>query len=382
VFEPDNSRFCTMRVTRVCLSLFQFAAVAHGQCACTTTAEPQNTTVATTTEMAAPPSSSGPSSGPGRLLLDSLDLYDNYDLENIDRQLQDDNSSDGNSSDDVVTSTASTLVTETSDADSCACPLPQVVATFTATLSGLSPTDVAELDFEAIKASLAEAENWGDDVEVVAVVKIGFQYTLDVEITDAQCKAAVAVAYSVAEDDVECGTGSAATSNATSNATRRLQEVMDVTIIVDQTEAEEAATTSQAADTTLAFVTALEGEGLTVVVEVSEATVSVELMFTVTTSEAITEPSVASFEGAVASSAPDVTFTTAISGFETAFDRMPCSEFDCGSDSNVDELRGCDGAVCTAVESDRCCESRPAQANAQGICVAGSLLPILIWNFF
>jgi hypothetical protein len=143
--------------------------------------------------------SSGPSNGPARVLLDM------YDADDIDRELQ----QDGPSNDTANATTESPAEEE----EECVCP-PEVVTTFTATLSLGSAEDLAALDFDAIKSQLVSSQSWGDDVEMVPVMKIGVEYTLDVDISEAQCKAAVALAFGITEADVECGAAAAAPATA------------------------------------------------------------------------------------------------------------------------------------------------------------------------
>jgi len=278
------------------------------------------------------------------------------------------------------------------------CPAPQAVASFTTILSGVSVADLANLNVDNIKTAMTASSNWGDDplVEVVAVVKIGLTYTLDVAITSAQCVAAVASTYSVDASMVECGAGTAAASgsNATTVATttaasRRLQEVMDVTIsFTDVTASHTAATDSQESTTSDAFVAALAAGANPVTVtvtEVSAAAVTVELTFTVTSDAAISEPTAAVVEGA-ATAGGLTSVTIEVSGFTTAFDRMPCSESDI-CDGNLQlidgaEDVGCEASVCAAEETDRCCTARPAVGSAHRTCAVGSLLSLLTLNFF
>jgi len=337
--------------------------------------------------------SSGPSSGPVRLLMD-MDADDSSD-----RQLQEDNASDVSGN---VTQ-APTSQTETSAAEECECPPPQVVSTFTATLSLSSADDLVALDFDDIKTELAGDQSWGDSVVVVPVVKIGIQYTLDVDITEAQCKAAVAVAYSmssdidISEDDVECGDASAAPSPASASAPapapapaarrlRRLQTVKDVTISFTDVQAATAAATGSQ-DTTH-FTTALADAGVDAVVAVREAVdVSVELTFTVTADAAIEEPTAISLESAVSTTTGGAIAVTAeITGFSFTFSRMPCSESDIcdtgglGKVANSETI-GCDGETCTPEERDRCCAQIGSTGNAQGTCVLGSLFSVLLWHF-
>merc|ERR1719198_2199698 len=105
--------------------------------------------------------SSGPSNGPARVLLDM------YDADDIDRELQ----QDGPSND---TANATTESPAEEEEEECVCP-PEVVTTFTATLSLGSAEDLAALDFDAIKSQLVSSQSWGDDVEMVPVMKIGVE---------------------------------------------------------------------------------------------------------------------------------------------------------------------------------------------------------------
>lgn len=439
-----------MRATHVGILLFQFLALSDGQCACRTTTPPQNATtavpetnvstttmaamaanatttmgVANTTTTAAPttaaptnattaapttlpddaPTSSGPSSGPARLLMDISDV------DYVDRQLQEDNVSDGTSN--VTTSqptSMSTSPTEVSAAEECECPLPEVVSTFTASLSLSSVADLAGLDFEDIKTELAADQGWGDSVVMVPVVEIGIQYTLDVDITEAQCKAAVAAAYDVTEDDVECGDASSApapspdsapapapdsapapapeSAPAPAPASRRLQTVKDVTISFTDVQAATAAATNS--QNTTDFTTALADAGVEAVVAVGEADVCVKLTFTVTADVAIDEPTPASLVSAVtAATGGAITVEAEITGFATTFTRMPCSQSDvCDAGgweqaADSDEI-GCDGESCTAEERDRCCVrvAPTSTGSAQGTCVLGSLFSMALWNLF
>jgi len=336
------------------------------------------TTEEITTTTGAPPSS-GPSGGPSsRLLMDSLDLTWEGDADS--RQLQDDDNTSDVSDNDTAVASSTTAPTTISTADDCPCPEPEVLSTFTATLTLSSAADLADLDFDELASELME----GFDVEVVPIIQIGIQYALDVSITEAQCKAAVAVAFVVPEEDVQCGVANGTTATTTTTpASRRLESVQDVTIsFSDKAAAADAATSSQ--DTT-AFVDALAagGDPVTVTATVSEATVTVELAFVVTGPVAVSKPSVASFQTAVAAVANGLDVQVVISDVAISYTRQPCSESSICDDfvDNADEI-GCDAEVCTVDETDRCCKQRTATANAQVTRVVGSLLLPLLWNFF
>jgi hypothetical protein len=374
------------------------------------------------TTMAADEASSGPSSGPAevRRLRGSNWYADDVSISDIDdasdRQLEG-HLEDDDSSDNATTTAASetmsattTAPTETSEAEMCDCPAPQVVTTFGATLTLGSAADLADLDLAAMATQLTSDAGWGDSVEVTTthVVKIGVQYTLDVDITEAQCKAAVAAAYTVSADDVECGDASAASAPAASAPAapapaapapaapapapapagdRRLTSVKDVTISFDTADlATAAATASQDAATTTAFTSALADEDVVAVVEVSETvSVSVVVTFTVTADSAITEPTPAELAAAVTA----ITVTAEItSPVALTYDRMPCSASDICAGGGMNLVAdaasvGCDGATCTTEERDRCCVRAVGDGgNAQGRCVLGSLSALLLWHSF
>lgn len=457
-----------MRATHACLVLFQLFALSDGQCACITATPAENSTVSTTavasttttqapleenitdtagnvtsnvttttapttvtTDAAEVTSSSGPSSGPGDRLLRGMYVDDDYDsVDVLDRQLQD-NVSDGvdNVTDGPTATVSQTTMapTTTSAADSCECPPPQVESTFTATLSLASSGDLPALDLYGLKTELASDQSWGDSVVMVPVVKVGIQYTFDVDVTEAQCKAAVAVAYSmspdidITEDDVECGDASSAPAPASAPASapaaapspapapflspasgpapapasapapapapeaRRLQTVKDVTISFTDTSSASAAVTASQDVTHL--TTALAAEGVVADVSVSEdVAVSVELTFTVTAEAAIVEPTAEHLQSAVtASSTSAITVTAAITAVEVSFTRMPCSESTiCGAGFDFvanSATIGCAGAVCTAEEREICCTvTSPVQAGAQGQCVFGLVFSLLVWH--
>jgi hypothetical protein len=238
------------------------------------------------------------------------------------------------------------------------------------------------LDFDALKDQLASDGNWGDSVVMVPEIKIAIQYTLAVDITDADCKAEIAIAYSVMEDAVECGagssSGSASSSASTSTSTssplsRRLQESKAVTI------------SFAAADTAAATTAAtLSPDG-----QVGDAVVTVELTITVTADAAIAPPTADELVSAVSGTATaDITVTAEVGDVDVTFTMMPCSESDICDAGGYElvanaETIGCDAGTCTTAERDRCCRTlSPATAGAQGTCVLGSLSSMLLWHFF
>lgn len=304
-----------------------------------------------------------------------------------------DNESDANETESDVVEGATMAPTTVTPADenSCACPGPQSVTTFTVPLT-VPVADLADMDFDSFAASLVDDED--AEVVVVPTIMIGIEYTLDVSITEAQCKAAVASAFSVLEADVECGDAASGNSTTTTPSTRRLTgEVQAVTISFSgagaQTAAAAAATDSQ---DTAAFTTALAAgdDPVTATASVSEATVTVELAFTVTATDALDEPTTADVAAAATTAFPGVAVEAGeISGFSQSYTMAPCSADICSSSQTlVDDAedRGCAAAVCTA-EADRetCCvaddEQRATTGSAQGTCILGPLL-LLLWNFF
>lgn len=418
-----------MRATHACLVLFQLLALsdasshASSRCSCGPAAtQPQNTTTAlpdasseSNTTTAAPvvtteevTASAGPSSGPARILMDM------YDADDIDRELQQDGPSNGTTVAPAANATTEPpAAEEEEEEEECVCP-PEVITTFTATLSLGTADDLAALDFDAIKSELVSSLGWGEDVEMVPVMKIGVEYTLDVDISEAQCKAAVAAAYGITEDDVECGDAAAAPASAPAPApapdsaatstsapaadespapapapapTRRLRRLQAVKAVsMSFTDAGAAADAATASQDTTQFTEALAAEGVVATASVNEATVSVELTFTVTADAGIEEPTPASLETAV-STASSITVTAAVSGFGVSYTRMPCSASDiCGAGYVlVDDANtiACEGEACTEAERDICCsQTGLSQGGAQGTCAMGSLVSVLVWQFF
>lgn len=332
-----------------------------------------------------------------------------------DRQLQEDNSTADDDDNSTVTEASVESSTEEEEEEECVCP-PEVVSTFTATLTVETAEDLTALDFDSIKTQLMTDHNWGESVVMVPEFKVGVQYTLDVDITEAQCKAAVAAAFSIAEDDVECGDAASAPSapapaspspSAPAPApapapasgpapapaptpTRRLRRLTAVKAVsMSFADAQAAASAATASQDTAQFTAALADEDVTAVVTVSAADISVELMFTVTADARIEEPTAAHFESAVSSaSGGSITVTANVSGFEVGYTRMPCSESDicdAGGFQLKDDAHtvACEGAECTVEERERCCNQIGfSTGGARDTCVLGSILSVLIWQSF
>merc|ERR1711865_585369 len=266
---------------------------------------------------------------------------------------------------------------------------PQVVTTFTSTLSLTSASDLSSVDFVAMKESLATEQNWQDaTVEVVVAVKVTVQFTFSAVITETQCKAAVASAQEISVSKVSCMSNASSASSA-SGATRRLQAVMDVEISYDdQSEAVDAVSTPQA-DMMAGLTTALAADStVTTVITATGAAdpvVTIELEFSVTADEAVAAPPKQSMETAVVSTATSViTVEATVSAAVVSYTRMPCSEGGvCGTGFHLlanAETLGCAAAACTAADTDLCC-TRLVTSDARSMTVLNSCLLLLSWIF-
>merc|ERR1711865_102519 len=121
----------------------------------------------------------------------------------------------------------------TTTEEECVCA-PEVMSTFTATMTFADPAQLLGLDFDNVIAAMTE-DSW-DNTEAVVLIKFGFSLTFaeGTAVTADQCVSAAALAYSVAEGMVTCAAGEAA-------ASRRLQDVvMDVQISYAQSDVADA----------------------------------------------------------------------------------------------------------------------------------------------
>merc|ERR1719329_1588678 len=155
------------------------------------------------------------------------------------------------------------------------------------------------------------------------------------------------------------------------------------------TDTQAAAAATTASQDITQFTSALTEAGVTAVVTVSEADITVELMFTVTAVAAIDEPTPVLFESAVALvTGGSMTVRATISGFDVDYNRMPCSESDiCDAGGNWQLVAdahtvACDGAECTVEERVKCCSVIASTGGARDTCVLGSLFSVLMWQFF
>jgi hypothetical protein len=315
--------------------------------------------------------SPAPSPTPGRRLL--ADLIDS-------RYLQEDNVSDDN-----VTTDAPEMEEDVEEV--CECP-PEVITTFTSTLTFADPTELESVDFAALRAAIITSGDYPDNSAVAtATIKVSMSYTFegDTAVTSDECQSAVASAYGVAATTVMCTEGTAATTTTenvttttaaatTTTVARRLLDshataamVMDVEISFAEEDAQSAVYASTPLD--------LEITGQTITTPLV-AVVTVEVVLEVTSDDEVAAPSAADITTALA----DFEFeslTVAVSEPEVSYTRMPCSASDdtvCGSGYDLRSgSLGCAGAACTAADDRETCCTQVATAGAQGTCMLGSL---------
>lgn len=333
-------------------------APANGTMAATTMA-PDATTMAPADATLAP--SVGPSSGPRRL--------------------------DGHSNATTSNATTTPAAMATTTEEECVCA-PEVMSTFTATMTFADPEQLLALDFDNVIAAMTE-DSW-DNTEAVVLIKFGFSLTFaeGTAVTADDCVSAAALAYSVAEGMVTCAAGEAAVASGTADAgndtastttvaaatttaaaSRRLQDVvMDVQISYAQSDVADAVA---AGNTDVDWATA----GFAATPTASDGVATVEMTFTVTASAQIEPPMVSDFETAFL--AEGATVTAAVGSLEVAYSIMPCSAATdvCAAGytlrDNAVEL-ACAGAECSSDDSGTCC-TQVATAGAQHTCMLGSL---------
>merc|ERR1711957_799538 len=303
--------------------------------------------------------------------------------------------SSSSSSSSNATSTANMTKTTVAATSTVTCPpcvgRPQVMTTFTSTLSLTSASDLESLNFVAMKEALATEQNWQDaTVEVVVVVKVKVQFTFSAVITETQCKAAVASAQGISVSKVSCMAGGNVSS--ASNASRRLQAAMDVEISYNnQSKAVEAVSISQA-DMMAGLTTALAADSTVTrtitATGAADPVVTIELEFRVTADEAVAAPPQESMQIAVvstATSATAITVEATVSAAVVSYTRMPCSEGRvCRTGFQLlptAETLGCAAAACTAADTDTCC-TRLVTSHARSMTVLNSFLLLLLWNVF
>ena len=386
-----------MKIIKACLLIFQLVAVpSHGTCVCGGAVGTNSTALAPAPDSSPTPSdpdpapSSGPSSGPaGRLLTAEEEEAEAEEEEGrrlladlIDsRYLQEDNVSDDN-----VTTDAPEMEEDVEEV--CECP-PEVITTFTSTLTFGDPTELESVDFAALRAAIITSGDYPDNTAVAtATIKVSMSYTFegDTAVTSDECQSAVASAYGVAATTVMCTEGTAATTTTenvttttaaatTTTVARRLDShataavVMDVEISFAEEEAQSAVYASTPVD--------LEITGQTITTPL-EAVVTVEVVLEVTSDDVVAAPSAADITTALA----DFEFeslTVAVSEPEVSYTRMPCSAsagsgYDvCGSGYDLRSgSLGCAGAACAADDRETCC-TQVATAGAQSTCMLGSL---------
>jgi len=391
-----------MKVINACLLIFQLVAVpSHGTCVCggAVGTNSNSTTLAPAPDLSPTPSdpdpapSSGPSSGPagrqltaeeeeaeaeeeeGRRLL--ADLIDS-------RYLQEDNASDDNETTDAPEVTTTPSVEE-----ECVCP-PEVITTFTTTLTFGTPAELEGVDFAALKEAIITSGSYEDtDTAVVtATIKVSMSYTFEgaTAVTSDECISAVASAYGVAETKVMCTEGAAATTTenvttttaaaATTPVARRLDAhvdtttaVMDVEISFAEDEAEAALTAALMAPPPVVVT------GQTVTAPLASV-VTVEFVSVVTSDEVVDAPSVADVETALTDF--EFTVTVDVSAPEISYTRMPCSASETVCASGYDMRSGsesiaCAGDDCTDDDDRETCCTQVATAGAHGTCMLGSL---------
>lgn len=377
-----------------CLLIFQLVAVpSHGTCVCggAVGTNSNSTTLAPTRSPTPsdpdPAPSSGPSSGPagrqltaeeeeaqaeeeeGRRLL--ADLIDS-------RYLQEDNASDDNETTDAPEVTTTPSVEE-----ECVCP-PEVITTFTTTLTFGTPAELEGVDFDALKEAIITSGSFEDtDIAVAtATIKVSMSYTFEgaTAVTSDECISGVASAYGVAETKVMCTEGAAATTTenvttTTAAAARRLDAhgdtttaVMDVEISFAEDEAEAALTAALMAPPPVVVT------GQTVTAPLATVVI-VEFVLVVTSDEVVDAPSVADVETALTDF--EFTVTVDVSAPEISYTRMPCSASETVCASGYDMRSGsesiaCAGDDCTDDDRETCC-TQVATAGAHGTCMLGSL---------
>jgi len=297
---------------------------------------------------------------------------------------------DGHSNATTSNATTTPAAMATTTEEECVCA-PEVMSTFTATMTFADPDELIGLDFDNVIAAMTE-ESW-DNTEVVVLIKFGFSLTFaeGTAVTADDCVSAAALAYSVAEGMVTCAAGEAAVASGTADAgndtastttvaaatttaaaSRRLQDVvMDVQISYAQSDVAAAVAASNLNVSSSAWETA----GFTAAPTASAGVVTVEMTFTVTDSAQIEPPMVSDFETAFL--AEGATVTAAVGSLEVAYSIMPCSAATdvCAAGytlrDNAVEL-ACAGAECSIDDSGTCC-TQVANAGAQHTCMLGSL---------
>jgi len=280
----------------------------------------------------------------------------------------------------AATTTATTMAaTTTAAAEECVCETtPEIVTTFTSTLSFSNASELAALDFSAIKDAVRSNFPAGTTAVAVAVVKVAVSYTFpdNIEITGEQCKGVVATAYAVDANRVTV-TPVAATRRLMG---RRLATQMNVEIEYPEAEQDQAASAvenlpSAAFATALATLPGIDASAAAGVTA-SEPSVTVDIEFVVTGDAAIVPPTAAAMESVMADNG--ATITAVVSDAQVVYTIMPCSEATAiclGTQvmrPSPDTI-GCAGALCTAAaDRDTCCTVTGDAGGAES-CVLGSL---------
>jgi len=313
---------------------------------------PENTTNSSST-------GGGQSSGPGRLLTGE---------------------SNGTSESDAEDDSASTAATE-----ECVCVVvPEVISSFTSTLSVADPAELVNFDLEAMTESMQDSQGWTDAV-AVPTFKLNVAFTLPAGtvVTTLQCESIARAAFDVDPTDaVTCSTGD---SDSASDSSRRLQAVvLDVQIAYSSSE--DAVSGATAVADTSSLVSELAAEGIDIDaadVSASSPTVDVEIAWEVTSTAAITAPAAADFTDAVGD---DIAVTVVVSEIAVTYTIQPCSVLleasTCPSGSqaiaNADEV-GCGSALCTMeADSDACCATVMTTSSANINSMVGSLMAVVL----
>lgn len=339
------------------------AAAAAATTAAATTAA-ATTAAATTAAVTTAAPSDGPSDGPSNRLLEEL-IEGRY-LQNA--------SDDGN-----VTTTTSSAEEE------CVCP-PEVMTTFTTTLTFSDTAELLTVDFGAVRDALVTAGGYPETatIEATATIKVSMSYTFegDTPLTADECKTAVADAYTVDAANVMCAEGAAvaaanvtttaaaAAATTTAAASRRLSPVvMDVEISFTTEQAQEAVDASSTVPT-LSLLPA--GQTQT---DSTTAVVTVDITLEVTSDMEVEPPSSSSVQEQLG--LIDITATASVGEAVPTYILMPCSASEtvcaAGWDMRSENL-ACAGAECTDDDRETCCTQQvTTTAGAQGTCMLGSL---------
>jgi len=297
-----------------------------------------------------------------------------------------------------VSNVTAMAATTTVDAEECVCETtPEVVTTFNSTLSFTNFSELAALNFSAIKASVANTFA-GATTVAVAVVKVGVSYTFADGLTVSvdQCKRVVKAAYDVFHEDNVTVTQVPASARRLGE--RRLAASrMDVVISYAEADQAQAAAAVEASNSTAgraSFSTALIAEtGIDaaaaelVAGSVTAPTVEVEIVFEVTGEAAITPPAASVMQTIMSTNGATVTAVVSAAEFDFTF--MPCSAApsQCTAGHTMRpsaESIGCAGAACVAADHDTCCLEQPSgqAGDARRACVLGSLTVLaLLGNF-